>query len=184
MQRPSIFLLGLACLAACTQTPAIDPEGETIEGSGQGGNTESVDVMGSGETAAMATAEAPQAVESEAGGAWTTGVSDDGLFEATWRVVGGGPIPVNEHFVLELKLARIENGERIAWEQADPAVRANMPEHRHGMLTRPVPVEAGGGLYEVPAMLFHMEGYWVLRISVRTGDGVMDTGHATFDLNT
>jgi hypothetical protein len=183
LQRPSIYLLGLASIGACAQTPPVDPMGEPQAGNGAE-PVEIVEVPEAGPASEpVAPLEADPEPDSDSEEDWATGVSDDGHFEATWRVVGGGPIPVNEHFVLELKLARVEEGGPTPWEGADPTVRARMPEHRHGMLTRPVPVDAGGGLYEVPAMLFHMEGYWILRISVRTGDGVLDNGHATFDLN-
>jgi len=113
---------------------------------------------------------------------WTRGAFESGDYEVAWRVVEASEPPVNDYFTLEVDLWRMDGDERVPLEGAELDVRATMPEHRHGMNTRPVPEEVGDGRYTVPAMLFHMEGYWVLHLSVRTGPGAEDVERANFDL--
>lgn len=69
----------------------------------------------------------------------------------------GGP-PLNEHFTLEV----VVHGpipEKMV-------VGADMPAHRHGMLSEPIVTEPSPGLYRVEGMLLHMTGEWVITVEV------------------
>lgn len=57
---------------------------------------------------------------------------------------------------------------------------ADMPEHGHGLPTRPVSAgETAPGVYRIDGVKFHMAGHWVLTVAVNAG-GQEDT--ALFDL--
>lgn len=166
------------------QDPPVEaPDTPPAEGQTEG-DAPDVDPAGSGASEAdVPAADAAAASEESPGTDWTTGLSEDGAYEVRWRVVDHGSVPMNEHFELELELFAVDGEERAPWEGATPEIRATMPEHRHGMLVKPVAEPLGDGRYRVPAMLFHMEGYWVLHVSARTGDGVSDIGRANFDIH-
>jgi len=54
---------------------------------------------------------------------------------------------------------------------ADVKVEGGMPEHDHGLPTRPrVTQELGDGDYRLDGMRFHMSGYWEITVTVATGD--------------
>ncbi|MEM7203648.1 MAG: FixH family protein [Planctomycetota bacterium] len=115
--------------------------------------------------AALALAGAPSA----AALSWSVACSERGGFTARWRPVPD-PIPVNEPFELDL---RIERGDTTAAPHGEPIadaevfVHAWMPDHRHGMLRRPVATPASrDGDYRVRGMLFHMGGTWQLFVDV------------------
>ncbi len=61
----------------------------------------------------------------------------------------------------------------VASESGEPVIGATitvdggMPDHDHGMPTRPrVTAELGDGDYRLEGMRFHMSGYWEIRVSV------------------
>lgn len=59
-------------------------------------------------------------------------------------------------------------------------VDGGMPQHGHGLPTRPeVSADLGGGRYQVEGMKFNMPGWWVVNLSVEGPDG-SDT--VTFNL--
>ncbi len=74
-----------------------------------------------------------------------------------------GGVPLNEHFTLEVVVSGVEP-ERVQ-------VDADMPAHRHGMLSAPIVSSRGDGLYRVDGMLMHMPGDWVISV-VLEGDGL------------
>ena len=45
---------------------------------------------------------------------------------------------------------------------------ATMPDHAHGMMTRPVHAEVTPGTWTTKGMKFHMPGYW--KIDLKSGD--------------
>jgi hypothetical protein len=47
-----------------------------------------------------------------------------------------------------------------------------MPEHDHGLPTKPrITEELGGGDYRLEGMRFHMSGYWEVVVSIVTDAG-------------
>ena len=73
-----------------------------------------------------------------------------------------GGVPLNEHFTLEVMVSGVDP-ERVQ-------VDADMPAHRHGMLSAPIVSSRGEGLYRVDGMLMHMPGDWVISVLLE-GDG-------------
>ncbi|MDJ0905677.1 MAG: FixH family protein [Woeseiaceae bacterium] len=60
-------------------------------------------------------------------------------------------------------------------EGADITVSGGMPEHDHGMPTRPrVTADLGGGRYRLDGMRFHMNGTWEVMLDITAG-GSRDT---------
>ena len=74
-----------------------------------------------------------------------------------------GGVPLNEHFTLEVLVSGVEPRSVL--------VDADMPAHRHGMLSAPIVSSRGEGLYRVEGMLMHMPGDWVISV-VLEGDGL------------
>lgn len=81
----------------------------------------------------------------------------------------GGAIQINR---LHQWILHIED------EAGDPVVAATvnvvggMPEHNHGLPTRPrVTADLGDGNYRLEGMRFHMSGYWEIVVEVVTDDG-------------
>lgn len=57
---------------------------------------------------------------------------------------------------------------------------ATMPEHRHGMMTRPIHKEISPGAWRSEGMKLHMHGHWVFDATVDVG-GVQDTVHIPWE---
>lgn len=63
-----------------------------------------------------------------------------------------------------------EDGREI--EGAIVEVEGGMPEHDHGLPTKPrITEELGGGDYRLQGMRFHMSGYWEVIVSITTDTG-------------
>lgn len=73
------------------------------------------------------------------------------------------PIPFNKHFRLKLLLQDARNA---PVKGAKLSVTATMPEHNHGMNVKPKVKELGNGVYQVEGFLFHMPGYWEVKIQI------------------
>lgn len=87
------------------------------------------------------------------------------------------PIPVNRVHGWRLYM---ETAEGVAVTDAGISIDGNMPEHGHGMPTRPrVGRNLGGGVYELEGMKFQMPGWWVVKFAISSG-GVED--NVTFNL--
>ena len=99
--------------------------------------------------------------------AWSAG----GTYFVT-AVSSPSPLPLNEPFELEL---RVTSGDDWTRPLADVAVQvdADMPEHRHGMNTRPRITRGAQGVIRVEGMLLHMPGYWEIYVDL-TRDGVTE----------
>jgi hypothetical protein len=55
---------------------------------------------------------------------------------------------------------------------AEITVDGGMPQHGHGLPTRPrVTKELGGGAYEAEGMRFNMGGWWVVKFRIRSAAG-------------
>jgi hypothetical protein len=91
--------------------------------------------------------------------------------EAAFRVsytTPAGPIQINKihSWMLHIETA---NGEPVV--NANIEISGGMPEHSHGLPTRPrVTEDMGGGNYRLDGMRFHMHGYWEIRVTVDTGE--------------
>jgi len=99
-----------------------------------------------------------------------------GLYRLKWTP-RPAPLPLNTLFEVEVEVA---DAQGAPVEDAVVRVDARMPEHGHGMATKPEP-EAGicapgpdgtqlcrhpGGRYLTRGMKFHMPGSWVLSFDV------------------
>ncbi len=69
-------------------------------------------------------------------------------------------------------ILHIENEDGLEIEGAIVEVSGGMPEHDHGLPTKPrVTEELGGGDYKLQGMRFHMAGYWEIEVSIITDSG-------------
>ncbi|MEZ6017687.1 MAG: FixH family protein [Planctomycetota bacterium] len=103
----------------------------------------------------------------------------DGLYQVTWMPVGGF-VPVNEHFELDVTVARAGEGAAPV-ANAAVVVDCQMPAHGHGMLREPRSEALGDGRYRVRGMLLHMGGHWTVTLNVLV-DGVASTADDAIDL--
>ncbi len=68
-----------------------------------------------------------------------------------------------------------------AVDAARISIDGGMPQHRHGLPTRPrVTRSLGAGSYEIEGVRFNMGGWWEFRVAI-AGDGGTDT--VTFNLD-
>lgn len=75
------------------------------------------------------------------------------------------PLPYNEPFALDLDV----DGEPLP---TIVQVRADMPEHGHGMPTDPVVTALGDGRYRADGMLFQMTGAWRIVVNLDSEEAV------------
>ena len=74
----------------------------------------------------------------------------------------------------------IQDSKGQAVDGATIAVDGGMPQHGHGLPTRPrVTSSLGSGAYEISGVRFNMGGWWELKLAI-SGDAVTDT--VTFNL--
>jgi len=72
-------------------------------------------------------------------------------------------------------ILHIEDEDGFEIEGAIVDVDGGMPEHDHGLPTKPrVTEELGGGDYRLDGMRFHMSGYWEIVVSITTDAGHFD----------
>lgn len=91
--------------------------------------------------------------------AWTAELtSADGTYLVKY-LCEPDPIILGELFRLTVGVFDAKNGAPAA-EGVDLRVDAVMPEHEHGMNTKPAIERGADGLYHVDGMLLHMAGYW------------------------
>ena len=68
-------------------------------------------------------------------------------------------------------ILHVESAEGVAVENATISVTGGMPEHDHGLPTRPrVTEELGDGDYRLDGVRFHMRGYWEIEVTITTED--------------
>ena len=78
-------------------------------------------------------------------------------------------------------IIHVENKHQQDVLEANITVDGGMPEHDHGLPTRPqVTKNLGDGCYLLEGIKFHMGGWWTLTISIVEGN-ISDS--VTFDLN-
>lgn len=87
-------------------------------------------------------------------------------------------IPMNEPFEISARPERIDGAPVGAVEMR---VDAAMPDHHHGMTTKPqVEYKPGGGCH-VKGMLLHMPGYWEIYFDIER-DGEIERAQYNFEL--
>lgn len=100
----------------------------------------------------------------------TTRLSAQGAYQAT-ILPDAQPIPVNK---MHTWVLHVETAEGQPIDAAEITVDGDMPQHGHGLPTRPLVTEnLGGGDYRVEGMKFQMGGWWVMDFYI-TADGVSD----------
>jgi hypothetical protein len=99
-----------------------------------------------------------------------TRLSAQGLYQATIRP-RVEPIPVNK---IHTWVLHVETPAGQPIENAEIGVDGDMPQHGHGLPTRPqVTQELGGGDYLIEGMKFQMGGWWVVDFDI-TANGSED----------
>lgn len=73
------------------------------------------------------------------------------------------PLPLNEYCSLQF----FAEGTTLKALEFD----ADMPAHKHGMITKPEVVQNAEGSWSVHGMIFHMPGDWVMNVRAQTEDG-------------
>jgi hypothetical protein len=93
--------------------------------------------------------------------------SGQGAYQATLDPVQ--PIKVGRMQTMRL---RLHNGAGQPVDDATIAVDGGMPQHGHGLPTRPrVTRNHGDGLYDVEGMKFNMGGWWVVKFRIEAAAG-------------
>lgn len=96
----------------------------------------------------------------------TERLSDHGLYRVSWRS-DPAPIPLRKLHTWTLRVTR-PDGTPVT--DATIAVDGDMPEHGHGLPTRP---RAGNhtrnGEYVVEGVKFQMGGWWVMDFDITSG---------------
>jgi hypothetical protein len=78
------------------------------------------------------------------------------------------PVPINQMLKWTL---HVEDAEGQLVENATSTVDGDMPQHGHGLPTRPqVTRYLGNGDYLVEGLKFHMPGWWVVDFQIEAGD--------------
>jgi len=103
----------------------------------------------------------------------TTRTSDNELFRVSY-VSSQDIVPVNQMHQWTL---HIETADGQPVEDATIGVDGDMPQHGHGLPTRPqVTKNLGNGDYLVDGMKFQMGGWWVMDFTI-SADGQTDAVH-------
>ena len=96
-------------------------------------------------------------------------LADD--FVVTYTTPSGSPV-INQ---MHSWILHIENSDGLEIEGASVDVEGGMPEHNHGLPTKPrMTKELGGGDYQLQGMRFHMSGYWEIIVSITTNSGTAE----------
>ncbi len=86
----------------------------------------------------------------------------------TYTTPDGSPV-INK---MHSWILHIETSAGLGLEGAIIAVDGGMPEHDHGLPTKPrVTTELGGGDYKLDGMRFHMNGYWEIVVNITSDSG-------------
>ncbi len=97
----------------------------------------------------------------------TTRVTDKGLYEVSFTPAID-PIEINQIHSWTL---HVETPEGKAVENAQITVDGGMPQHGHGLPTRPqVTQDLGNGDYLVEGLKFQMIGWWEVRYTITASE--------------
>jgi hypothetical protein len=109
----------------------------------------------------------------------TTRLSDEGVFSVSYAS-SQEIIPVNQ---IHQWILHVETADGQSVENATITVDGDMPEHGHGLPTRPqVTKYLGNGDYLVDGMKFQMGGWWVIDFTITTNSHT-DAVHFNMKLN-
>jgi hypothetical protein len=109
----------------------------------------------------------------------TTRSTDNGLFNVSYTPANG-TVPVNQMHQWTLHVETID-GQPV--EDATITLDGDMPQHGHGLPTRPqVTKYLGNGDYLVEGLRFQMGGWWVMDFVI-TAQGKSDTVRFNMMLN-
>jgi hypothetical protein len=101
----------------------------------------------------------------------TTRLSAAGLYQASFTV-SEPVIPINK---LHTWTLHVETPDGQPIDGAEIAVDGDMPQHGHGLPTRPQVTQAlGNGDYLVEGMKFQMGGWWVMDFDITAAGGQTD----------
>ena len=90
-----------------------------------------------------------------------------GLYIATLQ--NDQPLQPRKMYTLQVSVAD-HRGQAV--EKAAITVEGGMPQHGHGLPTRPrVTKDLGGGVYEISGLRFNMGGWWELKLTITTPAG-------------
>jgi YtkA-like protein len=82
---------------------------------------------------------------------------------------------------LQIVRVTVRDADGRAVDEAQISIDGGMPEHGHGLPTRPrVTKSLGGGAYEIEGVRFNMGGWWEFKLAI-TGSRGADT--VTFNLD-
>lgn len=107
------------------------------------------------------------------------GLSNDGTYYITYRPEPD-LVPLNETFGITVEVRNAADRSRVEAD-VDLAVDARMPQHFHGMNTKPRVEKQGPGRFSVEGMLFHMPGSWQLYFDV-TRRGLTERAQFDYEL--
>ncbi len=94
--------------------------------------------------------------------------SEAGLYRATIRP-DGDSIPQGK---LQKWTLHLETAAGVSVDSASVSVNGGMPQHGHGLPTKPLVTNAlGNGDHRVEGMKFNMGGWWVVRFRVTAAAG-------------
>src|SRR5688500_11341707 len=103
-------------------------------------------------------------------------MSSAGLYTATLL-----PIEPLQRRKLQAVQVAITDANGAPIEHANITIDGGMPQHGHGLPTRPrVTKQVGDGVYQIEGVRFNMGGWWEFKLSVTTDSG---TDLVTFNLN-
>lgn len=103
----------------------------------------------------------------------TTRLSDSGIFSVSYTA-STGAVPVNQMHKWTL---HVETANSEPVENATITVDGDMPQHGHGLPTRPrVTKYLGNGDYLVEGMKFQMAGWWLIDFTI-AANGQTDAVH-------
>lgn len=106
----------------------------------------------------------------------TTRQSAQGIYQISYTS-DRGAVPVNQ---MQSWTLHVETADGQPVENATITVNGDMPQHGHGLPTRPqVTRYLGHGNYKVEGLKFHMPGWWVIDFVI-TAEG--QTDQARFNL--
>ena len=75
----------------------------------------------------------------------------------------------------------VRDGDGHAMDEAQISIDGGMPQHGHGLPTRPrVTRSLGEGIYEIEGVRFNMGGWWEFKLAIA---GPRGTDTVTFNLN-
>jgi hypothetical protein len=106
----------------------------------------------------------------------TSRLSDNGLFRVAYATEGATP-PINQ---LHTWTLHVTTADGAPIENAIIQVDGDMPQHGHGLPTRPqVTTYLGDGAYLVEGLKFQMGGWWVMEFDIEHAG---QTDHISFNL--